>query len=657
MVRVRAGVLLVASYLALAVVQSWPLGLHLDTALTGDPAGDTGVYVWNQWVFRHQLVEHRATPFSTDMILPVGGPADLSLHNYTVFADLLALPLQPLVGVVAAFNLIYLINVALAGLGMFVLARRELGRVAPDAIAAPWLAGALFACGPYLVARSLGHFSLAAAAPLPFFVAALDRAWHSGRARDAAATGVCLAWAAFSDPYYGVYCLMLGVIFIAGHIVNITRRSAPAARRVTRLLVDGAIAATAAIVLGVSVLHGGAIQLGRVHLSVRSLYTPMLVLTLLIAARVVMTLRPAIACQWQAWTGRSTRAAALAGLVAALILSPQLYALATLAAHGRVERAPVPWRSSAPGLDLAAYLVPSPMHALAPDALTSWLAREPGWFAENVATLPFVALAVIAAAVLITRQRPSRLWTAVTIGFAWLSLGPFIRIAGYSTFIPTPWALLRYVPIVGDARMPQRFAVVALMGVAVLFAHALAVLVRHAPHRRRWIIAAAGIAIAFELAPVPRVLYSAEIPAIYDTIAADPRPVHVLELPFGVRDGLSSLGDFSAVTQFYQTRHGKAVIGGYKSRVSGKRKAELADLPVLGALIRLSEGRHLSPGAEARAREAAPTFAERRHLGYVVMHTNWVRPELRRFAIDFLGLRFVASDDGHELYVPVTKGQ
>ena len=36
-----------------AVALSWPLPLHLSTHLTGPPAGDTGVYVWNQWVFRH----------------------------------------------------------------------------------------------------------------------------------------------------------------------------------------------------------------------------------------------------------------------------------------------------------------------------------------------------------------------------------------------------------------------------------------------------------------------------------------------------------------------------------------------------------------------------------------------------------------------------
>src|SRR6185436_8377944 len=109
---------------------------------------DTGVYVWNTWVFRHELMVDRQSPLSTLRIMPLDGPTDLSLHNYTAFADVLALPLQPWLGVVATFNAIYLLNVALAGFGMYLLARRVVGR---DLEAC--LAGVLFACCPFMVTR------------------------------------------------------------------------------------------------------------------------------------------------------------------------------------------------------------------------------------------------------------------------------------------------------------------------------------------------------------------------------------------------------------------------------------------------------------------------------------------------------------------------
>ena len=55
----------------------------------------------------------------------------------------------------------------------------------------------------------------------------------------------------------------------------------------------------------------------------------------------------------------------------------------------------------------------------------------------------------------------------------------------------------------------------------------------------------------------------------------DPRPqIRVLELPFGVRDGTSLDGQLHRRgTQYFQTAHGKAIIGGYLSRVSPRAAA------------------------------------------------------------------------------------
>ena len=50
----------VLGYAAIAVLFTWPLVPNIATHLTGSPAGDTGVYVWNQWVFQHELLENRS---------------------------------------------------------------------------------------------------------------------------------------------------------------------------------------------------------------------------------------------------------------------------------------------------------------------------------------------------------------------------------------------------------------------------------------------------------------------------------------------------------------------------------------------------------------------------------------------------------------------
>ncbi|HVZ20765.1 MAG TPA: hypothetical protein VG871_06870, partial [Vicinamibacterales bacterium] len=231
------------SYLGLAILQTWPLALHLSTHLTGLPGGDAGVYVWNTWVFRHQLIDLGLSPFSTLSVLPLDGQTNLSLHNYTVFADIIALPLQPWLGVVASFNVVYIINVALSGFGMFLLARRFTGRIAES-----WIAGAMFACSPFLVARGASHFSLAAAAPLPFFLYFLDRAWRNTRVRDALAAGAAIGWAAFSDPYYGIYCAMLAALYVAAHVLIVSPTRARPQTRHGVALVDLAIGALACVI-------------------------------------------------------------------------------------------------------------------------------------------------------------------------------------------------------------------------------------------------------------------------------------------------------------------------------------------------------------------------------------------------------------------------
>ena len=165
--------------------------------------------------------------------------------------------------------------------------------------------------------------------------------------------------------------------------------------------------------------------------------------------------------------------------------------------------------------------------------------------------------------------RSSRIRVGITIFFALLTLGPFLQVAGVNTQIPLPWSVLRYVPVLGLVRSPGRFAVLVTMVVAVLFAQALAH-ARPQPSRSAapW-LTAVGVLLAIELVPGPRTLYSAAIPALYSTIAADPRPdVRVLELPVGVKDGTGSIGLFDPRAQYVQTRHGKAIIGGYLSRVS-----------------------------------------------------------------------------------------
>jgi hypothetical protein len=397
-----------------------------------------------------------------------------------------------------------------------------------------------------------------------------------------------------------------------------------------------------------------------VRLSMRTLYTPMLIMSCLVVLRLVLALRPRIHFSGTLMPSRPVLKAAIVGVIAMLLpLSPVLYAFGERLAFDSGVGTPVYWRSSPPGVDLLAFVLPNPNHPLwgAPiQDLIVRLSQRPDGYPEFTATIPYVAIGLFALAWWRFGWRPVPLPVIFPITFALLALGPFIQIAGLNTHIPTPWAFLRYVPIVGLARSPSRFAVIAVMGVAALFALALVHITNQyadaRPARRRLILAAATALLVFELSPAPRTLYSAEVPAIYQTIASDPSPsVRVLGLPLGVRDGASSIGDYSAQSQYFQTAHGKGILGGYISRVSDRRKHRLQSIPMYDALMTLSEGKPLSRDQQQRAEATTDRFITRTRVKYVVVDLARTPPALLDFACRTLGLMKIEESGGRALYL------
>jgi hypothetical protein len=631
-------------YVVLTLLFSWPLPVHMGTHLTGPPDGDTGVYVWNQWVFRHELVDQHSLPLFTREIFSLSPPANLSLHNYTIFQDLIALPLLQVLDVVTTFNVVYLLMVVLTGYAMFRLAWHVTGRPVES-----WLAGALFSWSPWLVTRGIGHFSLVAAAPLPVFALLLLRLEERGRFRDALALGATVCWAATTDPYFAVYCVMIGCVFLAMRTIRITHAAID--RRAEPLVLDALIACVAGF--SGALLIGGGFQttvFGR-HVSAHGLYTPMLLLTALALVRLAWPRRHAVLSINRPELFRLARASSVAAVVSAVMLSPVLFAVGIRIRNNGFESSRILWRSSPPGVDLLSFFLPNPNHPLAPESVRAWLTPRPDMFLENVASLPFVALACVCVAVR-TGWRPARLWPVLTVMFGLLALGPFIHVAGLNTDIPGPWALARYLPLVRLARTPGRMAIVATLGVSMLFADALCYLGNRWPQRRRVLLCTVAAVMFFELLPAPRPLYSASVPRFYARVAQYGADVRILELPVGIRDGTSSIGNFTARSQFFQTVHGKPLIGGYLSRVSRRRIDEIRREPTLAALVTLSEGGTLDLAQQRAVLEQAPAFIRQARIGFVVLDRTRSSPQLRDFAVRVLRLHRIDGEGAYDLYTP-----
>ena len=636
----------VLGYAVIAVAFSWPLVLHFGTYLTGPPDGDTGVYVWNQWVFRHEILVHRQLPFFTNSIFSMTPEANLSLHNYTAFQNLLALPLVGVLGVVATFNLIFLLMVVLTAYSTFLLARHVTGRFSES-----WLAGLMFAWSPLLVTRGMGHFSLVAAAPLAIFLLVLMKADGHERFRDAVALGAVVAWAATCDAYYAVFCLLIGAVFLVARVVSIHNSRQSGRARAARWAVDVLLLCAAGLVGAIAITGGWTSSIFGFPISAKGLYTPVLIMSVLAFLRLGWHLRASPRPGAEVDAKRLVFLTVAAGVVAAVILSPVLYAVGERLTAGELKSPGVLWRSSPGGVDLFALVLPNPNHPLTPQVIADWLATFQGGYLEAVVSIPFVALITMVVA---WRRgwRASRWWTALAIAFGALALGPFVHVGGLNTYVPGPWALLRFVPVLGLTRMPSRFSVVLMLAVAVLFAAALEWLGRTYPHRRRLILVTVGILLLAELLPAPLTLHSAAVPRFYERVAAAPGDVRVLELPTGIRDGTSSIGNFIARSQYFQTMHEKPLIGGYLSRVGGRSIADVRRIDMLDALIVLSEGGTLSPAREAALISGGPAFIREANLGFVIVDRLRSPTALIDFAKRALHLSYVDRDGVFELYQP-----
>lgn len=634
-----------AGFIVAACVFSWPLPLHMATHFTGDPGGDTGVYVWNQWVF-HQEVTTGHNPLATERILSLTDRIDLTQHNYTPFLDVLALPLISTLGVVTSFNLIFLAICVLNAWITYGLVRRVTAASRVEA----WLAGLLFAWSPAMVARTTGHYSLVAAAALPAFIWCLVNAERSRSLRDAALVGLCMAWAALSDAYFGIYCLMIAILYIAASLLRVSR-SERVTKRAWLWLVDVLIVCVGGLIAGLVLGRGGEFTLIGIPIRVRSLYNPVMILTVLVIIRIAMWWRPRISLP--SFGPVPIKAVVVAGLACAGPLAPVLYGLSERVSEGRFVSPKIFWRSSPRGVDLLSYVTPNPQHPMMRWFTDDPQALRPTYFVEYTASLSLVAIAIIALAMWRANYRPSQRWLALTIGFALLALGPFVYVAGVNTHVPGPWALVRYLPGFGLARMPTRFAVIASLGVAILFAGSLAAIGARWGTYRRLIVTAAALVLVFELWPAPRTLYSAEISPIYDRIAADARNVRILSLPFGVRDGTWETGNFRPRSLFNQTRHGKALIGGYLSRISPRRVERMRrEYPTLDALITLSEKAPLDPGVPAILHERGDRLITQGNVGYVVIDSRYIPPDRAQMVIDAFKLRPVQQDRHLTLFVP-----
>jgi hypothetical protein len=159
-------------------------------------------------------------------------------------------------------------------------------------------------------------------------------------------------------------------------------------------------------------------------LPIHSLYTPMMVLTMLVAIRVAWEVRTSLRPTSGLW--RFMRFSLAAGVVATFLLSPVLYATAVRLKNGPFDPSRIFWRSSPGGVDVLALFLPNPNHPLAPGMFVDWLNSWPTRYIEGLVSVPLVAIVTLGLAWR-AGWVPSRWWAGLTVLFGLLLSDPSFR--------------------------------------------------------------------------------------------------------------------------------------------------------------------------------------------------------------------------------------
>ena len=648
----------------LSFLFTWPLARHLTDGVLGAGAGDNLSALWNIWWARTAL-SGPASLFWTDALFAPFG-SGLVLHSFapleSAAAGVLAGP-DPVTAYNVALIVAVFLNLACAYWAAWTLT----GQFLPSCVAALAFGGA-----PFLLVRLQGHLNVLNAWGLPLLLIATRRCARVSGVGSSLLMAITIAVLAYTDPYFAIFGVVLALAYLALNRWPFTAQVLPpSARRRTALMVLlPAMVLVVAVIGWIEATGGTDTSMAGIRLRMTDSFNPRVILGFLIAAACLAWKWPGIQLVPPPHSPNISRLAAVVLAATALMCAPLFIAALHLWRAGDYESQVYFWRSAPPGIDVGALLSGNPIGLLTgswTQALYERLDIDRVESAVWLGAAP-IALTAIGFARLRAHVEARKLLLIAGLFFVW-SLGPYLRIFGFNTAFMLPQTLLRFVPIVANARIPGRAFVVVILMVALLAAIALATI---ADRRRRMLTAVAALVIlTVEFWPAPHAVTAADRPALYAVLREQP-PGTVLEVPLGWRDGFGHRGDLDHRVLLYQTLHEHPLMGGFVARLSGRIKRAYDADPVLGPILDLSEGRSPAPslstgvGAPPPRRasaDAAPPGASLPQalplpacrltceVRYVVVDEERASSDLRAFAAKAFSLRLLERSASRALYV------
>jgi hypothetical protein len=512
-----------AFFVALSVLLTWPLVLHLPTAVSdfGDPLLVTWILDWVCYAITHQPLALYDAPMFHPAMLP------LAFSENFIVPALLVLPLH-LAGVppVAVYNVAFLLGFALSGYGAWVLARMVSGSSFGALVAGIFYAFCTFKL------EHLAHLQIVFSGWIPLLLAALLAYWRRPTWHRASLVTLSLVALGLTNLYYLMYSAV-AVLGTVATFVIVRRRS-------WRFYAGLAAAGIAAMILLYPFL--------RPYRIVAKEYGH---------KRYLEEVRWGSAT-WSNWLVPSFRSRIYASVPAPSAFAPerQLFPglailFLTIVAVVATPRSPI--GSSPPGDARPTWPEPLPrsrrlrllMDIVIFAALgTAWAAavgdrHEITAYGKRLLSVSSSDVPMMIAIVLaLIRFSPHLRWAAERSRFslgAWIAavwvavgvLGSFGANSFFYTF------LYRRFEAIQSMRVPARFAIIAYTGLAVWGALGVTQLLRGREGWRRT-IAGSGLVLLMIVDVSPRIRWEhvpAETPPVYQWLN-ETRLGPVVELPF-----------------------------------------------------------------------------------------------------------------------------
>ena len=224
-------------YVLMTVLALDYLLLHFAEALPRDEVyHDYAIFCWDMWWMRYAMLELRTNPLETDFIV-YPFTHSLVLHVFTLFWDVLSIPLQLYLDINVILNTFIVVSFLLTAYFTFLFVRYH---------GSPWslsvLAGVLVGFCPATVRRAvLGHINILPMWWIPLSLLAFDLTCCSRRVVSAVLLAVCLYAALLTDYQYMMWVPMVLVPYAGGRLLSSEFRSDQ--DRLWRLLVRLSLAA------------------------------------------------------------------------------------------------------------------------------------------------------------------------------------------------------------------------------------------------------------------------------------------------------------------------------------------------------------------------------------------------------------------------------